>query len=68
MFTSSSSMLSEVVMIRELAWKPRCAVIMFVNSWAISTEDDSSAPEKIYPETVDPATPSTAEPELAVGW
>ena len=31
-------------MTRELAWKPRWAVIMFVNVWARSTLDISIAP------------------------
>lgn len=43
-FTNSCSISSLLVITRELAWKPRCVTIMFVNSWARSTLDISSAP------------------------
>lgn len=43
-FTNSCSISSLLVITRELAWKPRCVTIMFVNSWARSTFDISSAP------------------------
>ena len=34
---------------RELAWKPRCAVIICVNVWARSTLDISTTPEVVKP-------------------
>ena len=43
-FTNSCSISSLLVITRELAWKPRCVTIMFVNSCARSTLDISSAP------------------------
>ncbi len=36
-------------MTRELAWKPRCAVIMLVNAWARSTLDISTVPAVVKP-------------------
>src|SRR5699024_3704764 len=42
-FTSSCKISSEVVMIFVLDWKPRCALIISVNSSARSTLDISSA-------------------------
>ena len=44
-FVSSSSSVSETVMIRELAWKPRWVVIISVNSAERSTLDISSTPD-----------------------
>ncbi len=46
---SSSSILSDTVMILEFAWKPRCVVIISVNSVARSTFDISSCPVLIEP-------------------
>ncbi len=43
-FTSSVSISSAVVITRALAWKPRCAIIMLVNSSDRSTFELSSAP------------------------
>ena len=48
-FTRSDSIWSAVEMTRELAWKPRCAVIMFVNSDARSTFDISMEPAAVTP-------------------
>ena len=66
MLTSSSSTWSEVVMTRELAWKPRWARIRLVNSAARSTLDISSVPPIRSPRLPWPATPSSGVPELAV--
>ena len=43
-FTSSSSKVSEVVIIREFAWNPLWVVIISVNSVDRSTLDISSTP------------------------
>lgn len=43
-FTSSANISSAVVMTRALAWKPRCAVIILVNSCDRSTLELSNAP------------------------
>src|SRR3954468_7451201 len=63
-FTRSCSISSEVEMTRELAWKPRWAVIMFVNVWARSTLDISSAPAVVTPK-LPPGVPVVSGPELA---
>ena len=47
MLTRSLSISSAVEMTRELAWKPRCALIMSVNSVARSTFDISSVPPMV---------------------
>ena len=48
-FTSSCKISSEVVMIRVLAWNPRCATIISVNSSDRSTLDISREPDLIAP-------------------
>ena len=55
----------QVVITRELAWKPRCARIRLVNSAASSTLDISSAPAMTVPAPPWPGTPSCTAPELA---
>ena len=50
-------------MTRELAWKPRCAVIMFVNSWARSTFDISTVPAVVKPSRR-AGVPTVAVPEF----
>src|SRR5207245_11065891 len=62
-FTRSCSISSEAVMTREFAWKPRSAMIMFVNSWARSTLDISSAPADSDPLDPTPGTPTRGTPE-----
>src|SRR3954463_710813 len=61
--TRSCSIWSAVEITRELAWKPRCALIMFVNSWARSTFDISTAPE-VTSEKLPPGVPTFSGPEL----
>ncbi len=52
-------------MTRPLAWKPRCASIMFVNSCARSTFDISSEPAASVPRPfTSPGTPTTGLPEF----
>ena len=51
---SSSSSVSETVIIREFAWNPLCAVIISVNSlerstFDISREDVTNAPVPAWP-------------------
>src|SRR4051812_9915352 len=50
-------------MTRELAWKPRCAVIMLVNAWARSTLDISTAPAVVKPNCA-LGVPMVGAPEL----
>ena len=50
MLTSSARISSVVVMIRELAWKPRWASIRLTNSEAISTLLFSREPARTEPE------------------
>src|ERR1700754_790851 len=64
-FTRSWSISSAVVIVRELASKPRCASIMLVNSDASSTFDISSVPEIVRPKPL-PGVPSWALPEAAL--
>src|SRR5690554_1281103 len=66
--TSSCNISSLAVITRAFDWKPRCAMIMFVNSWARSTLDISSAPEVIIDFDPSPTKPSTAAPEFAETW
>ena len=49
MFMSSARISSVVVMMRELAWKPRCASIRFTNSREMSTLLFSSLPARTEP-------------------
>src|SRR3954452_12223481 len=56
---------SAVEITRELAWKPRCAVIMFVNVWARSTLDISTAPACVEPVPPTPGVFTVRGPELA---
>jgi hypothetical protein len=65
-FTSSWSISSDVVITRLLAWKPRSAVIMLVNSWARSTFDISTAPGIRVPRPFVPAMLAVSAPELFV--
>src|SRR3954471_20466463 len=51
-------------MTRELAWKPRCAVIMLVNVDARSTLDISIAPACVAPRPLVPGVPVVFGPEL----
>src|SRR3954447_14992268 len=51
-------------MTRELAWKPRCAVIMLVNAWARSTLDISIAPDVVKPNCA-LGVPMVGVPEFA---
>ena len=61
--TRSWSIWSAVEITRELAWKPRCAVIMAVNSEARSTFDISIAPAVVVPKTpFCPGVPTVSEP------
>jgi hypothetical protein len=53
-----------VLITRELAWKPRCAVIMLVNDWARSTLDISTAPAVVKPNWA-PGVPTVGVPEFA---
>src|ERR1700742_4322588 len=64
-FTRSWSISSAVVIVRELASKPRCASIMLVNSEASSTFDISSVPEIVRPK-MPPGVRSWALPEAAL--
>src|ERR1700748_288866 len=64
-FTRSWSISSAVVIVRELASKPRCASIMLVNSVANSTFDISSVPEIVMP-NLPPGVPSSALPEATL--
>src|ERR1700761_7906818 len=66
MLTRSWRISSLVVITRELAWKPRCAMTRLVNSWARSTFDISSAPLVIKPRPPEPAAPTWARPEFTV--
>src|SRR5690606_35030005 len=66
-FTSSCSISSDVVMTRELAWKPRWVTIMLVNSWDRSTLDISREPGAMMPRGPEPGAPMRASPELGVG-
>src|SRR4051794_950854 len=50
----------------ELAWNPRWAVIMAVNSWARSTFDISTVPDWIAPRPFCPAAPQEATPAAGV--
>ena len=52
-------------MTRELAWKPRCAVIMFVNVCDRSTLDISIAPAVVLPRPPWPGVLTVLSPELA---
>src|SRR4051812_47298522 len=63
--TRSWSISSEVLITRELAWKPRWAVIMVVNVWARSTLDISTAPAVVKPK-LGPGAPTVAGPEFAL--
>src|SRR3954454_22330576 len=63
--TSSSSIESAVEITRELAWKPRCAVIMLVNVEARSTLDISTAPACVMPVPPPPGVLTLFWPELA---
>ena len=64
---SSSSILSDTVMILEFAWKPRCVVIISVNSVARSTFDISSCPVLIEPPSEVMSTPIPSKsPEFKV--
>src|ERR1700679_1469417 len=64
-FTRVWSISSAVVIVRELASKPRCASIMLVNSVANSTFDISSVPEIVMP-NLPPGVPSSALPEATL--
>ena len=57
MLTRSERISSLAVMMRALAWKPRCAVMRFVNSAARSTLLISTAPPDIVPRPPLPAAP-----------
>src|SRR5262249_31057882 len=59
-------MSSAVVMTRLFAWYPRWAVIRFVNSWARSTFDISTAPVVSEPKpwAESPGVDTSAGPEL----
>src|SRR4051794_13230471 len=59
-------MSSAVVMTRLFAWKPRWAVIRFVNSWARSTFDISTAPvvREPKPWAASPGVETSGAPEL----
>src|SRR4051812_16263647 len=59
-------MSSAVVMTRLFAWNPRWAVIRFVNSWARSTFDISTAPvvREPKPWAASPGVETSAAPEL----
>src|ERR1700760_3230633 len=63
--TRSCSISSAVLIVRELASKPRCASIMLVNSVASSTFDISSVPLIVRPK-LPPGVPSWALPEAAL--
>ena len=63
---SSSSMVSDTVIIRELAWKPRWVTIISENSWARSTLDISRALFLMAPVPSSPAMVILAGPELAL--
>src|SRR3954453_543939 len=52
-------------MTRELAWKPRWAVIMLVNVDARSTLDISTAPAVVVPRPSTPGVLTVFGPELA---
>ena len=52
-------------MTRELAWKPRWAVIMFVNVCERSTLDISIAPAVVTPRPATPGVFCVLTPELA---
>jgi hypothetical protein len=54
---------SWVEIICALAWKLRCAVIMFTSCSVMSTFDDSSAPPCTRPNSELPAGPRRAWPE-----
>src|SRR3954454_1033493 len=56
---------SAVEITRELAWKPRWAVIMFVKVWARSTLDISTAPAVVVPAPPWPGVLTVLVPELA---
>src|SRR3954453_22494091 len=56
---------SAVEITRELAWKPRWAVIMFVNVWARSTLDISTAPACVVPVPPTPGVLTVFVPEVA---
>ena len=64
---NSSSSVSETVMVLEFAWKPRCVVIICVNSVERSTFDISRTPVFILPplEEISSPTPSKS-PEFMV--
>ena len=63
---SSCSMVSTVVMMRELAWKPRWVVIMRTNSVARSTLDCSRELGEIDPRPFKPGWSVKAGPEARV--
>ena len=65
MFTSSVSISSAAPITRELAWKPRCAVIIVVNSVARSTFDISTVPDTASPK-LPPGVPEVGAPELGL--
>ena len=52
-------------MTRELAWKPRWAVIMLVNVWDRSTFDISIAPAVVTPRPAMPGVFWVFRPEFA---
>ena len=60
MLTRSWRISSEVVITRELAWKPRSAMIMLVNCWARSTFEPSRKPVAIWPRPPLSGTPMLA--------
>src|SRR5579884_2839735 len=53
-----------MVMMRVLAWKPRCVMIRFVNSFERSTLDISTKPVLILPRPLTLGWPTWARPEL----
>ena len=61
-FNVSSSSSSDTVMVRALAWNPRWARIILVNSSAMSTFDVSSALPISVPFPPDPAVPIFGRP------
>ncbi len=67
-FTSSSSKESEVVIIRLFAWKPRCVVIISVNSADRSTLLISNTPDSMLPPSAvisEPVPSNSPEFEVA---
>ncbi len=66
--TNSCNISSEVVMIFVFAWKPRCAMIISVNSSERSTFDISREPDANRSAILSPAILILGVPELMDSW